>query len=460
MKLGRGRTPKLFQLCFLILVLTIAIIGTKSSKTSPIPPARPSSPVDRPVTRSKAPNPATNLVSKHDVMSEYASAESVQALQAAVTAMQTEGGVGNRDAGHSFRDGAEARPLEDPAISWQQFKQRYYLRFGPGLRGNAFGTLNIRQNGRPVDEYTDEFQETLGRTTAVRQDQVVDLYTAGLDEWLRIDIEHVHPLNLDVAMNLACSYARRQLYFSPSAATHPSFFPFAGGPPQPQPRSQSVARTGPPMSAAESSANSPSFATPKPAASASQQSRFSGGARSAIRPPNALPAERRLSRSEYQHRRSKGLCFHCDEPWSPAQNCRHLFLLVIDDEAPIAQSFAPVEPDVENPKISLHAITGTGSGNTMRVTLRLNNSPITALKYSGSTHNFVNLETAKKFGLLIRACPYLAVANGEQITGLGICEDVMLQKDTSQFPVNLFVIPLVGNRRHYRPRANAITALR
>nr|GMD66411.1 hypothetical protein Iba_chr12cCG14760 [Ipomoea batatas] len=68
----------------------VAIIGRKSSKTSPIPPARPSSPVDRPVTRSKAPNPATNLVSKPDVMSEYASAESVQALQDAVTAMQTE----------------------------------------------------------------------------------------------------------------------------------------------------------------------------------------------------------------------------------------------------------------------------------------------------------------------------------------------------------------------------------
>nr|GLL42225.1 uncharacterized protein LOC109178468 [Ipomoea trifida] len=276
------------------------------------------------------------------------------------------GGVGSRDAGYSFRDGAEARPffkaqntpvrefvslvafhltgvaqtwhlrleLEDPAISWQQFKQRCYLRFGPSLRGNALGTLSIHQNGRPVDKYTDEFQETLGRTTAVRQDQEVDLYTAGLDEWLRIEVEHVHPLNLDVAMNLARSYARRQLYFSPSAATHPSFFPFAGGPPQPQPRSQSVARTGPPMSAAESSANSPLFATPKPAASASQQSHFSSGARSAIRPPNALPAERRLSRNEYQHRRSKGLCFHCDE-------------------APIAQPFAPVEPDVENPEISL-----------------------------------------------------------------------------------------------------------
>nr|GMD43902.1 zinc finger BED domain-containing protein RICESLEEPER 2-like [Ipomoea batatas] len=119
---------------------------------------------------------------------------------------------------------------------------------------------------------------------------------------------------------------------------------------------------------------------------------------------------------------------------------------LVDDEAPLAQHFAPVEPDVENLEISLHAITRTGSGNTMRVTLRLNNSLITALIDSGSTHNFVNTATAKKFGLLKRACPYLqvAVANEERITCLGICEDVVLRKDTSQFPVNLFVIPLVG----------------
>lgn len=84
---------------------------------------------------------------------------------------------------------------------WQQFKHRCYLRFGPSLRGNAL--TSIRQHGRPVEEYSDEFQETLVHTTTVCQDQEVDLYTAGLDEWLRIDIENVHPINLDVVMNLA-----------------------------------------------------------------------------------------------------------------------------------------------------------------------------------------------------------------------------------------------------------------
>nr|GMD21261.1 Retrotransposon gag protein [Ipomoea batatas] len=315
MIIGRGRTPKLLQLSFLVFVLSIAIIGRRGSK-APIPPAH------RPVTRSHDPEPTTNLVSKPDVMGEYASAESVQALQAAVTAMQTEQGEirqmlrqllaakgpATDDSGsqHGSRPPAEEAQaavssdvpaatapkftrlefprfdgredpsawlqrceqffkaqntpgrefvslaafhltgvaqtwhlrleLEDPAISWRHFKQRCYLRFGPGLRGNALGMLTyVRQNGRPVEEYTDEFQEILGLTTTVRQDQEVDLYTAGPDEWLRIDVENMHPPNLDVAMNIARSSARKQRWFSHPYAADPSFFPvpFAGDSYQP-----------------------------------------------------------------------------------------------------------------------------------------------------------------------------------------------------------------------------------
>nr|GMC86169.1 uncharacterized protein LOC109178468 [Ipomoea batatas] len=290
MIIGRRRTPKLLQLSFLIFVLSIAIIGRRGSK-APIPLAH------RPVMRSQDPEPATNLVSKPDVMGKYASAESVQALQAAIKAMQTEQGeirqmlAGKGPATDDFGSQHGSRPpaeeaqatgpsdvpaatapkftrlefprfdgpqntptrefvslaalhligvaqtwhlrleLEDPAISWQHFNQRCYLRFGPGLRGNALGMLtSVRQNGRPVEEYTDEFQEILGLTTTVRQDQEVDLYTAGLDEWLRIDVENLHPLNLDVAMNIARSSSRKQRWFSHPYVADPSFFPvpFAG----------------------------------------------------------------------------------------------------------------------------------------------------------------------------------------------------------------------------------------
>nr|GMC79478.1 uncharacterized protein LOC109178468 [Ipomoea batatas] len=436
MIIGRGRTPKLLQLSFLIFVLSIAIIGRRGSK-APICP----------VTRSQDPEPVTNLVSKPDVMGEYASAESVQALQAAITAMQQSRARSGRCSDSCWPEkdqqlttpaastGVVLRPrrefvslaalhltgvaqtwhlrleLEDPAISWQHFNQRCYLRFGPGLRGNALGMLtSVRQNGRPVEEYTDEFQEILGLTTTVRQDQEVDLYTAGLDEWLRIDVENLHPLNLDVAMNIDRSSSRKQRWFSHPYAADPSFFPvpFAGGSHQSAAHVPRPGQTRSPATSFVSSADSRPVAGPRPATSVTRSG-------SAVLSGNH-PPERRLPRSEYQRRRASGLCFHCDERCTPAHNCRHLFLLVIDDAAPPSANedfFVPDQldqTDLERPEISLHTITGTGNGNTMRVNLLLNNRPITALIDSGSTHNFVDSATAKRSGLIIRSCPFLQVA--------------------------------------------------
>nr|GMC63759.1 uncharacterized protein LOC109178468 [Ipomoea batatas]GMC82086.1 uncharacterized protein LOC109178468 [Ipomoea batatas]GME14270.1 uncharacterized protein LOC109178468 [Ipomoea batatas] len=233
-------------------------------------------------------------------------------------------------------------------------------------------------------------------------------------------------------MNIARSSSRKQRWFSHPYAADPSFFPvpFAGGSHQsaahqPHQSAAHVPRPGQTRSPATSfvsSAGSRPVADPRPATSVTRSG-------SAVSSGNH-PPERRLPRSEYQRRRASGLCFHCDEQCTPAHNCRHLFLLT----------------DLERPEISLHAITGTGNGNTMRVNLLLNNRPITALIDFGSTHNFVDSAMAKRLGLIIRSCPFLqvAVANGERVTGLGICEDIQLQKDSNYFPVNLFVIPLVG----------------
>nr|GMC86807.1 uncharacterized protein LOC109178468 [Ipomoea batatas] len=466
MTIERGRSLKLFTLAFLFIFFffTTATIGrTKSSV-----------PTHRPVTRSQPPGPSTNLVSEPDVMGPVGDDSSshdggqTQPDPAAAAATPTlfattpkftrlefpryEGREDPTGWLHRCEQFFKAQgtpvadfvslaafhltgvaqlwhfrlEMEEPAMSWTQFKQRCYLRFGPRLRGNSLSNLTrLRQNCRPLEEYTDEFQAILMRTSSVRSDQEVDLFTAGLDEWLRIDVENLHPVNLDVAMNIARSFSlghgKHRRPITLFLLTHPLFRDLG---------SRIYRRP-------------PRLAPPAVTPSQPSPSRFSGGT------PSALPPERRLSRGEYQRRRSRGLCFHCGEAWSPAHNCRHLFLLVIDDGAPDVspdETFALDEPAVEHPEISLHAITGATNGTTIRVNLRLNNCPITALIDSRSTHNFVDSATAKQLGLNIRGCPYLqvAVANGERITGLGVCEDVLLQKDSVSFPINLYVIPLAG----------------
>lgn len=272
--------------------------------------------------------------------------------------------------------------LEEPEMSWQQFKQRCFLRFGPGLRSNVLSSLaKLNREGRHIEEYNDAFQSMLMRTTTVRRDHEVDLYTASLDEWLRIDVENQRPTNLDIAMNVARLFFRRH-ECAPRSSTSPFveqtptahntlFTPFAGGSacPDIQNLAYAAARPGrgPPATAATSSAGSRSATPPRSAAS---QSRISGGSRNSAGTVGAsLPLERQLSRSEYAHRRSKGLCFHCDERWSPAHNWKHLFFLVIDETSAIEEHDALDSAELDNPGISLHAITDTSNGSTMQVKL-------------------------------------------------------------------------------------------
>jgi hypothetical protein len=92
-------------------------------------------------------------------------------------------------------------------------------------------------------------------------------------------------------------------------------------------------------------------------------------------------------------KRERGECFHCTEKYSRAhaEVCqpKGVFLLQMDNESP---SFdADTE---EDPRVSLHAITGLSSTETMQLEVRLNDHTIDALVDSGSTHSFISVTAA------------------------------------------------------------------
>lgn len=60
-----------------------------------------------------------------------------------------------------------------------------------------------------MEDYQRQFQSLLARATTVRPDQQVDLFTAGLNDSIRMDMEFQNPQNLATAMNLTCAYERR-----------------------------------------------------------------------------------------------------------------------------------------------------------------------------------------------------------------------------------------------------------
>jgi hypothetical protein len=121
---------------------------------------------------------------------------------------------------------------------------------------------------------------------------------------------------------------------------------------------------------------------------------------------------RRLSAAEQAERRHLGLCFNSDEKYSRGHNrfCKRIFFVdgvEIDDAADAG--------DREAPCFLLQAVAGMPMADTMQLAVVLGAASLVALLDSGSTHNFISEEAARRSGLPLRQRPCLTamVTNGE-----------------------------------------------
>ncbi|XP_068667473.1 uncharacterized protein [Aristolochia californica] len=226
----------------------------------------------------------------------------------------------------------------------------------------------------------------IGSGKVVRVDQQVCLFTAGLTESLQLEVELLAPLNLARAMNLARPLEAKQKI----QARKPNWQGWrnnSGVTPTAQPWRNQVA-TGTPTATKPSPSN-PAFI-------------------------------RKLNRAEMEDRRSKGLCYNCDEQYTFGHQCKKLFWLEIDNEEEDVLEVEQVE--VEEPAISLNAITGLKSTKTMQVCTLVQGQPLLSLVDSGTTHNFLSLTAAQHLQLEIEPQPIVTVlvANGDKVPSYGV----------------------------------------
>jgi hypothetical protein len=167
-------------------------------------------------------------------------------------------------------------------------------------------------------------------------------------------------------------------------------------------------------------------------------------------PIGAAPARletqpiRRLSTEEQAERRRLGLCYNYN---GVVRVCRRIFFVdgvIITDE----EDTAAAEPKYETttPVFSLQAVAGVPICNTMQVRVDLGTATLVALLDTGSTHNFIGEEAARRTGLVIQPRPRLTatVANGERILCPGVIRQAPIFIAAERFLVDLFVMPLAG----------------
>ncbi|KAJ4786652.1 polyprotein [Rhynchospora pubera] len=269
---------------------------------------------------------------------------------------------------------------DEDLLPWPRFKELCHLRFGPPIRSNPLGELmHLRQTGS-VEDYQEQFGALICRADSVTPAQQMQIFTAGLSDPLRTDVELHRPTDLQHAMSLARAFERR---YNTTTTTG-----ILGKPPG-RATVQNFQSRLPPLAKTTATTNPPSLNRPI----------------------------RRLTPAEMAERRQQGLCFNCDESYVRGHRCKRLFFLDIMDDDDDTFLDQPVDTPDFPPEISLHAITGIPTASTMHLTVTIKGQSFLALVDSGSTSNFLSTAVIKETHLALEPKPGLrvTVANGDRL---------------------------------------------
>ncbi|XP_066396035.1 uncharacterized protein [Miscanthus floridulus] len=97
-----------------------------------------------------------------------------------------------------------------------------------------------------------------------------------------------------------------------------------------------------------------------------------------------------------------------------------------------------------SPLISLHAITGICTENTMQLCLSISMYELMALLDSGSTHNFISTAVVHCVGQHFHDSlgANVVVANGDHVTCHGMAQNIAINITDEHFAMDCYTIPL------------------
>ncbi|GKE03848.1 putative unclassified retrotransposon protein, partial [Tanacetum coccineum] len=298
-------------------------------------------------------------------------------------------------------------------LTWQEFTKALLTRFGPTDYDDALEALHRLKQVTTIAAYEESFERLSNRVDGLPDLFLVGCFIGGLKEEIRLEVKLQNPRQLVDVIGVArvveekFNLQRRVV----SGTRSPGF--------NTTPRSSS----------------SPGLLGPAPAQ------------------PLALPAPtpiRCLSKIETRARREKGLCYYCDERYTPRHKCSKPQLFMISDiqeieerqhEEPMVQ-----QPDETPAEISFHAISGTILPQTLRFPGRIQNKDVVVLVDGGSTHNFIDQAWGDRFGLTVVHDVHfeVVVGNREKMVCTGRVKDLTIVIQGYTITTDFFVLPVAA----------------
>ncbi|CAA7028745.1 unnamed protein product [Microthlaspi erraticum] len=290
-------------------------------------------------------------------------------------------------------------------LSWVEFKRICKSRFGKADSVNPVGELsNLRHTGT-VNEYCKQFEICLGRQTRLTGEQQLWQFCAGLTDSLRKEVQYLRPETIFAAME----YARDNEYKIDNDKRTRTF----GG----------------------------HLAQPTKT--------FGGGfnrgqdARPRISGQKQKPSLvwKKLTAAEIAERKAKGLCFNCDDSYTPGHTCNPVLFhvrLVSEGEN---QDDEPYEE--EELEISLNAMNGEQNEKTFQVRAVISTGEGWVLLDTGSTHNFIKSSMVERLDLhmIKRSGRFVTLPDGGRCPIDGLCPGLAMNVQGHQITADCFAIP-------------------
>jgi hypothetical protein len=157
----------------------------------------------------------------------------------------------------------------------------------------------------------------------------------------------------------------------------------------------------------------------------------------------------------------KGLCYNYDEKYFPGYKCKEKKLFMVtsedileEDEETPSMSESPESTDITPPLdppevelvISLNALTGFSTPQTLKLINYIKHRKVIILVDSGRTHNFIHFCIAQETHFYIHAINnfQIMIANGGSMKCGGRFENVHLQIGDYHLKSHMFAINMGG----------------
>ncbi|KAG8391290.1 hypothetical protein BUALT_Bualt01G0172600 [Buddleja alternifolia] len=299
--------------------------------------------------------------------------------------------------------------------SWVEYVRALSDRFGVSLFDDPMAELvNLKQTGN-IQDYLDKF-DGLMNCVELSETYAISCFMGGIKTEIAIHIRMFKPKTLEEVINLAKLQEQTNNLNTKRGTnvSQPSKFSYNSSKP---PYTHTVHRSSPhnyPPSHHSQQVTKPNF-------------------NSNINSAPIIPS-RRLSPQEMDEKRSKGLCFWCDEKFTLGHVCnkrKQLYIMELpenfseegeleekEENQELMEESEPHEDEMApNFHVSMNSMTGIHDFRTMRVNGTSQGKSVHILIDIESTHNFLDLQAAKRLGCKLESTtPFpVAMVDGSKI---------------------------------------------